>query len=174
MLSLAVGIGANTAIFSRPDELVNIYAATPTTRYSTLSYPDFEELRDGTADVFSGIGVAVFTMARVEHEDGVGVVVSEAVSGDYFPLLGISALAGLTGHNVVGVVPEPSDENILVNAHADGWFDAAGDNADGLAALLAMARHFARPEHQLDRTLVFVASGGHHSRGLNGPIISFR
>ena len=32
-----------------------------------------------------------------------------------------------------------------------------------------MARHFAQPEHQLDRTLVFVASGGHHSRGLNGP-----
>lgn len=78
-------------------------------------------------------------------------------------------LAGLTGHNVVGVVPGASDENIIVNAHADGWFDAAGDNADGLAVLLAMARHFARPEHQLDRTLVFVASGGHHSRGLNGP-----
>ena len=78
-------------------------------------------------------------------------------------------LSGLTGHNVVGVVPGPSDENIIVNAHADGWFDAAGDNADGLAVLIAMARHFAQPEHQLDRTLVFVASGGHHSRGLNGP-----
>ena len=84
-------------------------------------------------------------------------------------------LAGLTGHNAVGVIPGASAapggtaENIIVNAHADGWFDASGDNADGLAVLVAMARHFARPENRLDRTLVFVASGGHHSTGLNGP-----
>ena len=32
-----------------------------------------------------------------------------------------------------------------------------------------MARHFAQPVHQPERTLVFVASGGHHSRGLSGP-----
>ena len=84
-------------------------------------------------------------------------------------------LAGLTGHNTVGVIPGASAasggnaENIIVNAHADGWFDASGDNADGLAVLVAMARHFASPENRLDRTLVFVASGGHHSPGLNGP-----
>ena len=51
----------------------------------------------------------------------------------------------------------------------DAWFDGAGDNADGLAVMLALARHFARPEHQPDRTLVFIASAGHHSPGLNGP-----
>jgi hypothetical protein len=84
-------------------------------------------------------------------------------------------LAGLTGHNAAGVIPGASTapggnaENIIVNAHGDGWFDASGDNADGLAVLVAMARHFARPENRLDRTLVFVASGGHHSTGLNGP-----
>ena len=78
-------------------------------------------------------------------------------------------LMGLTGHNAFGVVPGKSDENIVVNAHADGWYDAAGDNADGLAVLFALARHFARPENQPQRTLVFVASGGHHSTGLNGP-----
>ena len=32
-----------------------------------------------------------------------------------------------------------------------------------------MARHFMKPENQPERTLVFVASGGHHSPGLNGP-----
>jgi Zn-dependent M28 family amino/carboxypeptidase len=62
-----------------------------------------------------------------------------------------------------------SDENIIVNAHADGWYDGAGDNADGLAVLLAVARHFAAPANRPQRTLVFVASGGHHSTGLNGP-----
>ncbi len=81
-------------------------------------------------------------------------------------------MTGLKGQNAMGVVPGRSGadgENIIVNAHADGWFDAAGDNADGLAVLLAMARHFMKPENQPERTLVFVASGGHHSPGLNGP-----
>jgi hypothetical protein len=87
-------------------------------------------------------------------------------------------LTGLKGQNAVGLVPgrnrtgsagTSDGENIIVNAHADGWYDAAGDNGDGLAVLVAMARHFAKPENRLDRTLVFVASGGHHSTGLNGP-----
>ncbi|HVF17809.1 MAG TPA: M28 family peptidase, partial [Steroidobacteraceae bacterium] len=68
-----------------------------------------------------------------------------------------------------GIVPGKSDGNIIVNAHADGWYDAAGDNADGMAVLFALARHFAKPENKPERTLVFVASGGHHSTGLNGP-----
>lgn len=78
--------------------------------------------------------------------------------------------SGLQGHNAMGIVRGRREtENVIVNAHADGWFDAAGDNADGLAVLVAMARHFAKPEHRPERTVVFVASGGHHSAGLNGP-----
>jgi len=76
---------------------------------------------------------------------------------------------GLTAHNVVGIVPGDSDEIVIVNAHLDGWYDAAGDNGDGLAVLVALARHFAKPENRPARTLLFVASGGHHSSGLNGP-----
>ena len=58
---------------------------------------------------------------------------------------------------------------LCLNAHVDGWFDGAGDNADGLAVLMALARHFGRPEHRPDRTLVLVASAGHHTPGINGP-----
>jgi hypothetical protein len=76
---------------------------------------------------------------------------------------------GLSAHNVVGTVRGDSDEVVIVNAHLDGWYDAAGDNGDGLAVLVALARHFAKPENRPARTLVFVASGGHHSTGLNGP-----
>jgi hypothetical protein len=86
--------------------------------------------------------------------------------------LDAETMTGLKGQNTMGIVPGRSGadgENIIVNAHLDGWFDAAGDNADGLAVLVAMARHFTKPENQLERTLVFVASGGHHSPGLNGP-----
>ncbi len=84
-----------------------------------------------------------------------------------------SMRTGLRGQNAFGLIPSKSGsssgESIIVNAHADGWYDAAGDNGDGLAVLVAMARHFSRQENRLDRTLVFVASGGHHSTGLNGP-----
>lgn len=78
-------------------------------------------------------------------------------------------MTGLKGHNAIGVIPGKSDDIIIVNAHADGWFDAAGDNGDGLAVLVALARHFSKPQNRLERTLMFVSSGGHHSTGLNGP-----
>ena len=77
--------------------------------------------------------------------------------------------AGLTAQNVIGIVPGDSEEIVIVNAHLDGWYDAAGDNGDGLAVLLALAHHFARPENRPARTLMLVASGGHHSPGMNGP-----
>jgi hypothetical protein len=76
---------------------------------------------------------------------------------------------GLTAQNALGWVPGDSDEIVIVNAHLDGWYDATGDNGDGLAVDVALARHFAKPENRPARTLLFVASGGHHSSGLNGP-----
>jgi hypothetical protein len=77
---------------------------------------------------------------------------------------------GLTAENAVAVIEgRRPGEVIVLNAHVDGWFDGAGDNADGLAVMMALARHFARPEHRPERTLVFVASAGHHTPGINGP-----
>ncbi|MEX2334337.1 MAG: M28 family peptidase, partial [Pseudohongiella sp.] len=77
--------------------------------------------------------------------------------------------SGLTGHNVIAVIPGASDETIVLNAHLDAWYDGAGDNGDGVAVMMALARHFSRPEIPLQRTLVLVASAGHHTTGLNGP-----
>lgn len=80
---------------------------------------------------------------------------------------------GLTARNGLAIIPgkHPShgDEVIVINAHVDAWFDGAGDNGDGLAVQVALARYFARPENQPQRTLVFVASAGHHTPGLHGP-----
>lgn len=76
---------------------------------------------------------------------------------------------GLSAKNVIGIIPGTTDEIIVVNAHLDSWFDGAGDNADGVGVLVALARYFnSRPE-KLPRTLLFVGSGGHHSAGMNGP-----
>ncbi len=79
--------------------------------------------------------------------------------------------SGLSAHNGVAIVPgsDLRDEAIIINAHADAWFDGAGDNADGLAVLIALAKHFAGGAYQPSRTLAFVASAGHHSPGMNGP-----
>ena len=75
----------------------------------------------------------------------------------------------LRAENAVAVIPGRSPEAIVLDAHADAWFDGAGDNGDGLAVLIGLARHFARPENRPDRTLVLLASAGHHTAGLNGP-----
>ena len=77
---------------------------------------------------------------------------------------------GLKAENAVAVIPgSASDEVIVLNAHYDGWFEGAGDNGDGLAVLMALARHFAKAENRPRRTIAFVASAGHHSPGINGP-----
>jgi hypothetical protein len=74
---------------------------------------------------------------------------------------------GLTSANGVATIPGQSGTRIIINAHADGYFQGGDDNASGLAAMLGLARYFAKqpkPKH----TLMFVASGGHHGPG-NGP-----
>jgi len=74
---------------------------------------------------------------------------------------------GLTSANGIAIIPGESSRRIIVNAHADGYFQGGDDNASGFAALIGLARYFARqpkPEH----TLMFVSSAGHHGPG-NGP-----
>ena len=75
--------------------------------------------------------------------------------------------SGLTSANGIGFVPGASDKRIIINAHADGYFQGGDDNASGLAVLVGLARYFAK-QPQPKHTLMFVASGGHHGPG-NGP-----
>ena len=111
VLSLALGIGANTVIFSlvnaiilrdspieRPEEIVNLYLHQASFAYSTFSYPDFEDVRDGTTEVFSEVATSQFLPAQVDRTEGGGVslVPVEAVTGNYFPMLGIEAALGRT------------------------------------------------------------------------------
>ena len=77
--------------------------------------------------------------------------------------------SNLSATNAVAVIPGKSDEVIVLDAHVDAWFDGAGDNGDGLAVLVALARHFGKPQNRPARTLALVASAGHHTPGLNGP-----
>jgi hypothetical protein len=67
---------------------------------------------------------------------------------------------------VWGTLPGASDETIYLIAHRDGWFDASGDNAGGVASMIGLAEYYAKvPENQRRRTMVFVGVDGHHNSG---------
>jgi hypothetical protein len=123
---------------------------------------------------FSNCGVPCFNLGTDDGRFLVAVAERAARAGvaDVQISIGLDTemRPDLKGHNTIGLVPGTRDDEIvIVNAHADGWFDAAGDNGDGLAVLMALAHHFAKPENKPERTLLFVASGGHHNGGMNGP-----
>ena len=74
-------------------------------------------------------------------------------------------VAGQKSESVYGTLPgrAGADENILVMAHMDGYFEAAMDNASGLSAVLALAEHFSKvPREQRRRNLIFIGTAGHH------------
>jgi predicted permease len=109
VLSLALGIGANTAIFSlvnavvlkdppfeKPEELVSVLRTAPDFPYGTFAFPDYEDLRDGTKDVFKGVSASQLLFTQTDRDGGVEMVIGEGVSGSHFPMLGLKAELGRT------------------------------------------------------------------------------
>ncbi|MGH9143525.1 MAG: M28 family peptidase [Vicinamibacterales bacterium] len=71
--------------------------------------------------------------------------------------------AGQKSFLVWGTLPGATDETIYVIAHRDGWFDASGDNASGVATILGLAEYFAKvPQSRRRRTMIFIGTDGHH------------
>jgi hypothetical protein len=67
---------------------------------------------------------------------------------------------------VWGTLKGTTDETIYLVAHRDGWFDAAGDNAGGVATIFGLAEYYAKiPQAERRRTIVFVGLDGHHNSG---------
>ena len=63
----------------------------------------------------------------------------------------------------VATLPGVSDEQIVVMSHTDGYFQAATDNAAGMASALELARFFAaRPLRDRPRTMKFIQFPDHH------------
>src|SRR5215207_9187505 len=108
IVSLAVGIGANSVIFSlvnslllrpravaNPDQLVELYTGYGDQPYQTCSYPSYLDLRDHN-DVLSAL--AGYGIRQFKFEDGnqVEQIWGEAVSGNYFDVLGVHAFRGRT------------------------------------------------------------------------------
>ena len=106
ILSIALGIGANAAIFTLVDQVLlrplpvrrpgraragrpsrgRDTAATGATG-SELSYPMFTEIRDNN-QVFAGVFGRFVTAFHIGASGRTERVAGELVSGDYFPVLG--------------------------------------------------------------------------------------
>ena len=107
--SLAVGIGLNAALFAlldatllrrlavdRPEQLVDVYTSNADGfGWYGISYPDYLDLRRG-APALTGLAGYVPAMAAVATRDESRARPGEAVTGNYFHVLGVRAAHGRT------------------------------------------------------------------------------
>jgi len=78
----------------------------------------------------------------------------------------VKTVSGLKTATVWGELPGTTDENIMIVAHRDGWFEGATDDASGVATMLGLAEYFAKiPKAQRRRTITFLGTTGHHTAG---------
>ena len=79
---------------------------------------------------------------------------------------------GLKSPSVFGTLPGTTDETIFVMAHMDGYYDAALDNASGMAVMIGLAEHFAAvPQSERRRNMIFIGTAGHHVGSPNAPYL---
>jgi macrolide transport system ATP-binding/permease protein len=139
VLSLALGIGANTAVFSivnsflfaplpvnEPGRLVSIFTSDaknpgplPT---SHLNYIDYRDKNEAFSEILA------YTFVQVNYSGGSGEskqLFAEVVSGNYFDVLGVKATAGRT------FLPDedktPGTHPVVVLSYASWKRDFGGD-----------------------------------------------
>src|SRR5215472_8536180 len=139
VLTLAFGIGANTAMFSLLDQVVlrllpvrdpeqlvivretgnhygNTYGA------NTISWPMFEDLRDNN-QVFSGMFCRFPAIVSIGYGDRAAQIPAELVSGQYFPVLGVEAALGRTIAPDDDAIPDSRPVVVLSYSFWRTYFD---------------------------------------------------
>lgn len=162
--SLAIGIGANTALFAvvqslllapvagigEPQRMVELGRSHGGDDIDTLSYPDFRDYaRD--AKSFEGMYAYAIDALNLSRGDTPQRALGMLVSGDYFPLLRVRAAQGrLLGP---GDDDEANPQSVVVASHA-AWTRLLGADPNAVGKDVAInGRHF---------TLVGVAAPEFH------------
>jgi hypothetical protein len=94
IFSLVNAILLRKTPIAKPERMVNVYLHQASFAYSTLSYPELEDLRDGAGEAFAHIGSSQIVPAQVDGQDGIGTLLAEVVTGNYFQMLGVNAALG--------------------------------------------------------------------------------
>ena len=107
--SLALGIGANTAIFSlvntvllrplpvaRPERLVSVSVLGKDDSMLAFSYPSYKDFRDRGGDVLSGLFAERLSPMSLSRGGSNERVWGYLVTGNYFEVLGVAAAQGRT------------------------------------------------------------------------------
>lgn len=137
ILSLGLGIGANTAMFSLvdavllrpipvedPESLVDVFTSSSDgDEYATTSYPDYLDLKAQNT-VFSDMTAYSMMFAPLNLGDRARLVMGHIVTGNHFEMLGVRPL--------MGRVLQPADdlagaERVVVISHRMWRADFGGD-----------------------------------------------
>jgi predicted permease len=154
VLTLGLGIGANTAIFSfidailykplpvtAPEQLVDLYnfegKNVTDINYMPLSFPDYQDLRDQNHS-FSSVMAYADTLVAIQGAEESQIVGAEAVTENYFETLGVKPFLGRAF--------DPSPKH------------APGDDPEVVLSYTIWKRMFAADPNIVGRTLVINAT----------------
>jgi predicted permease len=106
ILTLAIGIGANTALFSvvntvllnplpypHSEQLVTLHESKPNFATGSISYPNFKDWRDQN-NSFSGMAIYRPEAMMLTGAGDAEVLNGLYISADFFPVLGVQPVAG--------------------------------------------------------------------------------
>ncbi|HEV1996130.1 MAG TPA: ABC transporter permease [Candidatus Acidoferrum sp.] len=140
ILTLALGIGANTALFSvvngvllnplpypKPEQLVTLAESKPNFDSGSISFPNFRDWRKDNR-TFSRMGIARGHSFNLTGTGDAEQVRAEFVSSDFLPLLGVKPVIGRLfseGEDEIGASP-------IVLISAEFWSRKFGWGSDVL------------------------------------------
>ncbi|HPV77787.1 MAG TPA: ABC transporter permease, partial [Gemmatimonadaceae bacterium] len=108
VLTMAIAIGLNTTVFAAvealllrplpgttaPDRIAQLYRTAPGMPWGSNSIPHYQDVRERTTDVFSGVAAWTFSSFSLSAGDQPQRLMGQVVSANYFSTLGVQPALG--------------------------------------------------------------------------------